>query len=227
MLCKDVEIAIEQEGLALLPEAARTHVAACSYCREFVGDLAAIVSVAKELPAEVEPPARVWLSLQAQLEREGIIKTPVVLAHGERSSWWHGFNDLFRSRALATAAVGLLIVAAGVLQLRQPPDAPLETNANVAGPVWQIPFAQTAQVLNEQEIDLRNMQVANMQLASTSAVDTSFRQNLRQVDDFIADCERRVHAAPQDELAREYLYNAYQQKAELLSAMMDRGGSVQ
>jgi anti-sigma-K factor RskA len=221
MLCKDVEIVVEQEGLAPLPEAARAHVATCSHCREFVADLAAIVSVAKQLPAEVEPPARVWLSLQAQLELEGIIKTPVVPARGERSSWWHGFNDLFRSRALATAAVGLLIVAAGVLQLRQPADTPLETNASVAGPVWQIPFAQTAQVLNDQEIDLRNMQ-----LASTSAVDTSFRQNLQQVDDFIADCERRVHAAPQDELAREYLYNAYQQKAELLSAMMDRGGSV-
>jgi hypothetical protein len=221
MLCKDVEIAVEQEGLAPLPEAARAHVAACSHCREFVGDLAAIVSVAKELPAEVEPPARVWLSLQAQLELEGIIKTPFVPAHGGRSSWWHGFNDLFRGRALATAAVGLLIVAAGLLQLRQTSDAPLESNASVSGPVWQIPFAQTAQVLNEQEIDLRNMQ-----LASTSAVDTSFRQNLQQVDDFIADCERRVHAAPQDELAREYLYNAYQQKAELLSAMMDRGGSV-
>jgi len=221
MLCKDVEIVVEQEGLAPLPEAARAHVAACSHCREFVGDLAAIVSVAKELPAEVAPPARVWLSLQAQLELEGIIKTPFVPAHGERSSWWYGFNDLFRSRALATAAVGLLIAAAGLLQLRQTSDAPLESNANVSGPVWQIPFAQTAKVLNEQEIDLRNMQ-----LASTSAVDTSFRQNLQQVDDFIADCERRVHAAPQDELAREYLSNAYQQKAELLSAMMDRGGSV-
>ena len=196
-------------------------MATCSHCREFVADLAAIVSVAKQLPAEVEPPARVWLSLQAQLELEGIIKTPVVPARGERSSWWHGFNDLFRSRALATAAVGLLIVAAGVLQLRQPADTPLETNASVAGPVWQIPFAQTAQVLNDQEIDLRNMQ-----LASTSAVDTSFRQNLQQVDDFIADCERRVSAAPQDELAREYLSNAYQQKAELLSAMMDREGSI-
>jgi len=226
MLCKDVEIVVEQEGLEPLPEAASAHAASCSHCREFVGDLAAIVSVAKELPAEVEPPARVWLSLQAQLELEGIIKTPVVPAHGEHSFWWHGFNDLFRSRVLATAAVGLLIVAAGVLELRQTPDAPLETNASVAGPVWQIPFAQTAKVLNEQEIDLRNMQVANMQLASTSAVDTSFRQNLQQVDDFIADCERRVRSAPQDDLAREYLSNAYQQKAELLSAMMDRGGSV-
>ena len=226
MLCKDVEIVVEQEGLAPLPEAARAHVATCSHCQDFVADLAAIVSVANELPAEVEPPARVWVSLQAQLELEGIIKTPVVPAHGGRSSWWLGFNDLFRGRALATATVGLLIVAAGVLQLRQPPDASLETNGSVADPVWQVPFAQTAKVLNEQEIDLRNMQVANMQLASTSAVDTSFRQNLQQVDDFIADCERRVNAAPQDELAREYLSNAYQQKAELLSAMMDREGSI-
>jgi hypothetical protein len=128
---------------------------------------------------------------------------------------------LFRSRALATATVGLLIVAAGVLQLRQPPDAPLEAERSVAGPALQIPFAQTAKVLNEQEIDLRNMQ-----LVGTSAVDASFRQNLQQVDDFIAECERRVNEAPQDELAREYLSYAYQQKAELLSAMMDRGGSV-
>jgi hypothetical protein len=122
---------------------------------------------------------------------------------------------------LATATVGLLIVAAGILQLRQTPDAPLETAKSVAEPAWQIPFTQTAKVLNEQEIDLRNMQ-----LAGTSAVDASFRQNLQQVDDFIADCERRVNEAPQDELAREYLSYAYQQKAELLSAMMDREGSV-
>jgi hypothetical protein len=222
MQCKDVEFVVEQEGLAPLPEAARAHVAACSHCQEFVADLATIVSIANELPAEVEPPARVWLSLRAQLELEGIINTPVSPSQGERSSWWHGFNDLFRSRALATATVGLLIAAAGVLQLRQTPDAALETTpAGTVRPAWQIPFTQTAKVLNEQEIDLRNMQ-----LAGTSAVDTSFRQNLQQVDDFIADCERRVNVAPQDELAREYLSNAYQQKAELLSAMMDREGSV-
>jgi hypothetical protein len=221
MQCKDVEIVVEQEGLAPLPEAARAHLAGCSHCQEFVADLATIVSIANELPADVEPPSRVWLSLRAQLELEGIIRTPVVPAHSERSPWWHGFNDLFRSRALATATVGLLIVAAGILQWRQAPDAPMEPSGSVAKPVWQIPFAQTAKVLNEQEIDLRNMQ-----LASTSPVDTSFRQNLQQVDDFIADCERHLRTEPQDEVAREYLSNAYQQKAELLSAMMDREGSV-
>ena len=222
MQCRDVELVVEQDGLAPLPEAARAHLAACGQCQEFVADLATIVFVANELPAEVEPPARLWLALPAQLELEGIIRAPVVPARPQRSSWWQGFHDLFRSRALATATVGLLIVAAGVLEFWLPPDALREAPRSVASPAWQIPFAQTAKVLNDQEIDLRNMQ-----LASTSAVDTSFRQNLQQVDDFIADCERRVHVAPQDDLAREYLSNAYQQKAELLSAMMDRGGSVQ
>jgi hypothetical protein len=221
MQCKDVEFVVEQEGLAPLPEAAQAHVATCSHCQGFVSDLAAIVSVANELPAEVEPPARVWFALQAQLELEGIIKTPAVLARGDRSSLWRGFGDLFRSRALAAATVGLLIVAAGVVELRRPYDANVEPNGGIAVLPSQITFAKTAKVLNEQEIDINNMQ-----LASTSAVDNSFRQNLRQIDDFIAVCERRLRAAPQDELAREYLSNAYQQKAELLSAMMDREGSI-
>jgi hypothetical protein len=221
MQCKDVELVVEQEGLAPLPEGAQAHVASCSRCQGFVADLSTIVSTAKEIPAELEPPARVWASLRTQLELEGIIKAPAVAAVGERSSWWQGFGDLLRSRVLATAAVGLLIVAAGVLELRQPPEGLPETDANLAERASQIPFAHTAKVLNDQEVDLRNIQ-----LASTSPVDDSLRQNLQQVDSFIADCERHLRANPQDELAREYLSNAYQQKAELLSAMMDREGSI-
>jgi hypothetical protein len=224
MQCKDVEIVVEQEGLAPLPEAARAHVAACTHCQEFVADLATIVSVSHELPAEVEPPARVWISLQAQLELEGIIKTPAVPVRAERSSWWHRFNDLFRSRALATATVGLLIIAAGVLEWRQPPDEGSKAAVAAAKPAWQVAFKQTATVLNGQEVDLRNMQLAST--SPVAPVDDSYRQSLQQVDEFIADCERRVNAAPQDELAREYLSNAYEQKAELLSAMMDREGSL-
>jgi len=227
MQCKDVEFVVEQEGLAPLPETARAHVAICSHCQGYVADLATIVAVANEMPAEVEPPARVWVSLQAQLELEGIIKTPPIAVQAERSLWWHGFNDLFRSRALATAAVGLLIVAAGVVELRQSVDTqttgPVSESA-LSVPQWQIAFKQTATVLNGQEVDLRNMQLASTSPAAP--VDDSYRQSLQQVDEFIADCERRVNAAPQDDLAREYLSNAYQQKAELLSAMMDREGSL-
>ena len=221
MQCKDVEFVVEQEGLAPLPKAAQAHVAGCSRCRGFVADLETIVSTAKEIPAELEPPARAWVSLRTQLELEGIIKTPAIAAANQRLSWWQGFGDLFRSRALATAAVGLLILVAGIVELRQSPAGLPDADGNLTERASQIPLAHTAKVLNDQEVDLRNIQ-----LASTSPVDDSLRQNLQQVDSFIADCERHLRANPDDELAREYLTSAYQQKAELLSAMMDREGSI-
>jgi hypothetical protein len=90
--------------------------------------------------------------------------------------------------------------------------------------VQEDPYASTVTTLSQQEHDLANMQLAST--GETSAVDNSLRQNLEQVDEFIADCERRVREVPSDDLAREYLTNAYQQKAQLLSAMMDRGGSL-
>jgi len=206
MQCREVELVLEQDGWTPVPEAARAHVAECGSCQSLVEDLASIVATAHLLPAEVEPPARVWRSLRAQLEEEGIIKVP-----GARASWWHGFADLFHTRVLATAAVGLLIVSAVTLQI-QHPVAPTEAQNLYAG---------AATDLNDDEAHLLNMQLSN-----SSTVDVSLRQNLEIVDQFIADCERRMKEQPGDDLSREYLSGAYQQKAELLSAMMERGGSV-
>jgi hypothetical protein len=111
--------------------------------------------------------------------------------------------------------IGALLAVAAILQLRQPVEyrpalspAPASIDA-------------TVKLLNQQEVDLRNMH-----LTGNSPVDASLQQNLQQIDDFIADCERHLKESPQDELAREYLNSAYQQKAELLAAMMDRGRSV-
>jgi hypothetical protein len=161
------------------------------------------------LPAEVEPPARVWFSLKAQLEQEGIIKSPVVMAG--KASFWAGFQDLFRSRVLATAVVGLLVVAAVTSQL-QHPTAPQTEARNI--------YDDTALALNADEASLGQIGL------SSEPVDISLHQNLDIVDKFIADCEQRIKDEPADDLTREYLTGAYQQKAELISAMMDRRGSV-
>jgi hypothetical protein len=214
MQCRDVEEVLEQEGLAPLTEAARAHVVGCRHCQEYITDLEIIVSAAHELPAEVEPPTRVWVSLRTQLELEGIINEPSAVPAKESLSWWSGIGELFRSRAFATVTVGALIAAAAVLQIRQ-------SNDHLSLPPRSAGIEATVKLLNEQEVDVRNMH-----LASTSPVDAALEQNLQQIDDFIDDCERHLKEAPQDELAREYLYSAYEQKAELLAAMMDRGRSV-
>src|SRR3984885_11542225 len=209
MLCKDVEVVLEQEGWTPLPEAAREHVAGCGNCQSLVEDLTEIVATAHLLPAEVEPPARVWVSLRAQLEAEGIIKPPAVIT--EKVSFWAGFQDLFRSRVLATGVVGLLVVAAVTSQLQQP--APPQVEAHNF-------FDDTAIALNADEASLNQISL------SSEPVDVSLHQNLDIVDKFIADCEQRIKDEPGDDLTREYLSGAYEQKAELISAMMDRRGSV-
>jgi hypothetical protein len=209
MQCKEVEVVLEQEGWTPLPEAAREHVAGCGNCQSLVEDLTAIVATAHLLPAEVEPPARVWVSLKAQLEQEGIIKSPVAIA--EKESFWAGFRDLFRSRVLATGVVGFLVVAAVTSQLLTPPTPQTEAR-NI--------FDDTAIALNADEANLNQIDL------SSEPVDISLHQNLDIVDKFIADCEQRIKDEPGDELTREYLTGAYEQKAELISAMMERRGSV-
>ena len=209
MQCRDIEEVLEEEGLAPLPEAARAHVASCPHCLDYLADLETIVSAARELPAEVEPPARLWIALRAQLEREGLIREPVTTRKEEPASW-RDFGTFFRSRTLATVTVGALIAAAAILELRQPRELRLPPEV-----------VATVKQLDEQEIDVRNMH-----LASTSPVDAALEQNLTEIDNFIAECERHLQQAPQDDLAREYLYSAYQQKAELLASMLDRGRSV-
>jgi hypothetical protein len=58
-----------------------------------------------------------------------------------------------------------------------------------------------------------------------SAVTDSIRRNLQIVDNFIAMCEKDVHEQPDNQMAREYLYGAYQQKAELLATAMNHSMS--
>lgn len=223
MQCSDLELVLEQEGLDPLSEAANQHLAQCNACKRYVEDLNSIVAVAHELPAEVEPPERIWISIRAQLESECVIRAK---AKGRATStapaWWQSIAELFRHRAFAGAAVAVLIVAAAVSQLQKPQTSVPAQEARDDG------FTSTVNVLSQQEHDLANIQLASTggSSAEASPVDTSLRQNLQQVDEFIADCERRLKEQPSDELAREYLTNAYQQKAELLSVMMDRRGSL-
>jgi anti-sigma-K factor RskA len=214
MQCRELDLFFEQEGLAPLSAAARQHLSECHACRHFFDDVTGIVALAHQLPAEVEPPEHIWVSIRTELIRVGTIRG----FSGEREAapWWQSFTELFRNRGWATAAVAMVMILVAFLLNSKPREQILQ--------VQEDPYASTVTALSQQEHDLANMQLASTR--ETSAVDTSLQQNLQQVNEFIADCERRVREEPSDELAREYLTNAYEQKAQLLSVMMDRGGSL-
>jgi len=266
MQCNEFSSILERQGLAPLPEAAQDHLAACSACQDFLADLSSIVASAKQLPSELDPPQRVWVSLREQLEAEGLIKEPATLFPDSSSTWLQKLSALFTPRSLAIAGVGLALAIAAFLQLHkpgapanspvpvakqqvqqlapqevakqqvpqvvQPPtaatrekSAPLPSGlatANLAPPPSEDVYFARSAALNQAEND-----VPASSLASNPALDESLRKNLRTLNEFIAECEKHLKKHPHDTLAREYLNGAYQQKAELLAAMLDSGRSEQ
>lgn len=227
MQCNHIEEVIAQKGFSCLPEAARAHAGQCPSCAALLEDFAAIISVASELPAEVDPPSRVWVALRAQMEAEGIIRqSEVVIPAGQvlqtappKTPWWLGFGWLLRGRVLATAVVAILVIAAGLTQMRHPAIEPGSAQQSPSEPL-----AETATTLDQEEQSLGAMQTAST--LSVSSVDDSLRENLATVNAFIKECRKRLQEDPNDPMARDYLSTAYQQKAEILAAMMDRGRSV-
>ncbi len=120
MQCKQFASLLEQQGLSPLPAAAQDHLAACATCQDFLADLSSIVAAAKELPAELDPPQRIWISLRSQLEIEGLIKEPAVARAEPSSDWFDNLRAWFTPRTLATAGVGLSLVIAAFLQFHKP-----------------------------------------------------------------------------------------------------------
>src|SRR3974390_3916163 len=120
MQCKEFSNAIAQQGLSPLTPGAQDHLSSCSSCQDFLADLSSIVATAHELPAEADPPQRVWVSLRAQLEAEGLIKAPSVATTESSAGWLQSARAWFTPRSLATAGAGIALALAAFLQLPKP-----------------------------------------------------------------------------------------------------------
>ncbi len=198
----------------------------CQSCSSLVADFERIVAAAHEIPAEAEAPSRIWIALRAQLQAEGIIRETKIDVATESAAWWQGFGQLIGGRMLATAAVAVLIVAVGIVQMRHrnEPGTVASRALEISAPVVAEPFADAASSLDQEEQSLGPIQTVST--SSTSAMDNSLRENLVTLNAFIKECRKRLKEDPNDQVARDYLSAAYQQKAEILAAMMERGRSV-
>ena len=211
MQCREFEEVLEQLEAEQLPAAAQAHLGGCPNCRTLFADLDAIHAAARGLEAEVEPPERVWLAVRAQLESERLIRRP--RSAGGLAGW---FAWLPRP-ALAGAYLSILLVvaiAAGIYSSRgvKNPTTLLDTHAGLTA------------ALNKELNTVQNDAVPAIH-PHDPAVIASLAQSLRLVDNYIALCKKSADENPHDQSAHEYLMGAYQQKAELLAAMTDRGAT--
>lgn len=196
---------------------AEAHLNACANCRSLIADLEAIARAGAVLETTApEPPERIWVSLRNQLEAEGIIRET-----GERESWlaqaWEelgaGLRAVARRPAVALAYAGVLALA---LLLSGTPSQ-------------QVAEDEIAQIKQRHMVKLlvldqrvRAEAVPAFHRKNPIVAD-SYRQNLEIVDNFIVLCEKAVRENPDDPIAREYLFAAYQQKANLMAAVVERG----
>jgi hypothetical protein len=221
MQCNELEQILEQQAGGPLPELAAAHLKGCEACRALSADLAAIQAVALELGAdEIAPPEHLWITLRNQLEAEGIIRESSRAAERVNHGWWIAFQR----PALAGAFLSLVLLAAGMIASMGNPAQ--TTGRLTVAPQLELQTVSLAvpspeNVFKEELMTVGNENVSGFR-ARDAAVSDSIRRNLNIVDNFIAMCEKDVREQPENEMAREYLYGAYEQKAELLSTAMDR-----
>jgi hypothetical protein len=188
--------------------AAAAHVNECARCRGFVAEMEAITQSAGELDAEAPAPSeRVWTALRVQLEAEGLIR------QGGFGKWLADFFAVLPRPALAGAYITVLLAALVLGSISMAPMQEAMDLQRSPSPdlMLQPQFAQAEQ---------REMVKLH---AHDPAVTATYRDSLEIVDKFIALCEKTVREEPRNQMARDYLYSAYQQKAELLASMTDRG----
>jgi hypothetical protein len=180
------------------------HLRTCKVCADLVQDLRYIAEQAKLLVPMEEPSPRVWNGISKTLEREGLVK-PAPARRGllgpQRQSWgW----------MIPVAAV--LALAFGISLWRQHKThnvAALEMSTQAA------PAATTDDNEDQQVLE----QLAQVQ----PSLRPDFEQNLRTVNAYIHDAKATLQENPDDNEAKQYLMQAYEQKA-MLYDMAARAG---
>jgi hypothetical protein len=221
MQCEQFEQILEQQDEGGLPKPALAHLEDCGACRALSTDFGAIHDMALELEAEgIAPPERVWISLRNQLEAEGLIRGPQAAPRGasqETPGWW----AVFQRPAVAGAFLGLVLAAASMVGFLSnfPQTAVHYSQLTPQQETSSVPSADS--VFKEEVLTVGSDSIQGLQRQDTAVTD-SIRRNLQIVDNFIAICEKSVREQPDNQMAREYLYGAYQQKAELLATATNR-----
>lgn len=192
--------------------AAEAHIRSCAECSNLIADLDSIRDTASSLAADdPEPSARVWTALRAQLEDEGLIRAAGVGSSGTAKRW---LQETFwlRPRPLLAGAYLAALVAVGFALSG---SSSLRNDSNL----WMSRTQHSTQPLSAR---LATEEDTISFMANTNpAVTASLRKSLAVIDNHIALCEKSVREEPQNEFARDYLYEAYQQKADLIAQVTE------
>jgi hypothetical protein len=212
MTCEEFERVLPELGSGHNIEQ-EEHLKSCSACSDLVADLNAISRQARLLQGSEEPSPWVWNSIEVALRQEGLIRQPQQehsLVHPPRLSW--------KLRWLVPAAAALL-VAFGVLMHQR------GTGSQVTDQQSRPVGVETADLQPPNQADGMggdDLQLLDTVASRTPSMRAAYEANLRAVNAYIRDAEQSAHSDPNDEVAQQYLRNAYEQKAMVYEMALDR-----
>jgi hypothetical protein len=189
------------------------HLKTCSSCSELVSELDAIAQQARLLEDAYEPSERVWHSIERALQQEGLIHQPrpQIVPSIQRSPRWRFAWLLPITAGLVVGSV-LLVMHQHLVNeaARQPASVPVVEVSTQARPV-----EASAMTPDEDEM-------LKMITAAAPALRDGYESDLRAVNAYIRDAEFSARNNPNDEIAQQYLMNAYEQRAMVYEMAMER-----
>jgi len=194
------------------------HASECLFCGVVLQDLEAIISESRALPL-VEPPARVWVNIRATLVEEGMIHEPESWAR----RWLAPLSGVWRP-APVVALAGMLVLAVTLTVSRRGLNPSTTHTASltpasserVASGTVSSENAALAQTVDGMERDYQSRKTT-----MEPALEATYEKSLASLDDSIRQCQDSIEKEPDNNLARQYLMSAYQEKADVLSAALE------
>ena len=195
------------------------HAEQCTSCSAILSDLELIRVAAKDLPLE-SPSPRVWSNIRATLAQEGYFR--------ERESFWKRWitSASLVPRTAPVAALAFALVLAVIMVFKGDIQRTGFQNPSLNKVAASIVPAGLSSV---QANLVHTVQAMEQNYKAREALlDPSAKQvyqaGLASLDSSIQECLDSLQKQPHNMLAREYLMQAYSQKAEVLASALEYGG---
>jgi hypothetical protein len=209
MTCEEFERVLPELGSGHSIEQEK-HLQSCSACSDLVADLNAISQQARLLQGSEEPSPWVWNSLEVALREEGLIRKPLEPSPRSAPLISRKLRWLVPLAAAFLVAFGLLMFQRGTGPPKVAEQYPPPGGVEPADP-------QAKDLMAGEDLQLLNTVAARM-----PSMRAAYEVNLRAVNAYIRDAERSANSDPNDEVAQQYLRNAYEQKAMVYEMALDR-----
>lgn len=192
-----------------------SHLKVCRACASFHEDVLALKQSSSALGL-VDPPSRLWTSLQVQLVSEGLIKTQEA-----KQSFWQRLFPAVLMPSLKPAfggAILALLLSTTVFYFysqRGGQEVKVSSEAQVFQELQQAELHYQKAIEALSEVSKRKIETLDPAMAQI------LNDNLATMDYYVKECQDAVKSSPDNPLVHRYLLTAYQKKIEIMQSIVN------